>query len=201
MFNKIINTHADSLRHYSHILSINDSLVLPIHGIENMSKTIIQHESRSDFWGIWKSPETKEHIMSSFLQFNSKMLLQLSNYFKQYDLNCGGAGHNNSVQQCEINLLEHFTKLGYKHSVVVDYKTLSNINVQAPITHPNVFSQWISRPEVFAIKWKYMGNYLNKQRLNMPYLNYLLQYLHFNHTGPKGKPEELKVYENPLKYL
>ena len=31
----------------------------------------------------------------------------------------------------------------------------------------------------------------------MPYMNYLLRYLHFNHTGMKGKPEEDGTYENP----
>ena len=66
--------------------------------------------------------------------------------------------------------------------------------------HPDVFPRWINRQEVFAIKWKYMGNYLNKRKLNIPYMNYLLRYLHFNDTGMKGKPEEHRAYGNPINY-
>ena len=42
-----------------------------------------------------------------------------------------------------------------------------------------------------------MGNYINKKKLNIPFMNYLLRYIHFNHTGPKGKPEEHNCYGIP----
>ena len=42
-----------------------------------------------------------------------------------------------------------------------------------------------------------MNNYINKNKINNPYLNYLLRYIHFNHTGPKGKPEQLNCYGQP----
>ena len=94
-------------------------------------------------------------------------------------------------------MLQEMKSEKFSTGYVVDYRTLGNLNFQCPIMHKNIFPKWINRPEVFAIKWKYIGNYLNKDKLNMPYMNYLLRYLHFNHTGMKGKPEEDGTYENP----
>jgi hypothetical protein len=202
MYQKYLNTNSYTLSNYTHLLLVNDTLVFPIHGINNMSNSINNIINTCDYFGIWNSPEHKEHVISSFLHFNSKLIIPLKNYFNKYNIShCSTAGNLNSVQLCEINLVSHFSSLGYKHKTVVNYKTISNNNTflqyRCPIFHPNVFPLWINKPEVFAIKWKYMGNYINKQKLNIPYMNYLLRYIHFNHTGPKGKPEEYNCYGVP----
>lgn len=202
MYQKYLNTKSNTIFNYSHLLLVNDTLVFPIHGINNMSNSITNIINTCDYFGIWNSSEHKEHIISSFLHFNSKLINELKNYFNKYNiLQCSTAGNLNSVQMCEINLVSHFSSLGYRHKTIVNYKTISNndtfLQYQCPIFHPNVFPLWINKPEVFAIKWKYMGNYINKQKLNIPCMNYLLRYIHFNHTGPKGKPEEHNCYGVP----
>ena len=214
MFKCYINNNFTEITNYNYLLLCNDTILFPIHGIKNMENTMKTFMNSCDYWGIWNSPECKTHIMSPFLHFNgnrassnctssnctssntNSIFIDLKNY-----LNTSSLIEFKEAQNWEINLVSYFSNLNYKYKVVVDYNTLKNIKHTCPIMHPEVFPQWINRSEVFAIKWKYMGNYLNKDKLNNPYLNNLLRFLHFNHTGPKGKPEEQNVYKNPLKYI
>ena len=161
----------------------------------------IEQREKSDFWGLWTSPEQKKHIISSFIEFKIKDNKKLFEDFIQY-INLFDLSTKENAIKLEINLLEHFQNLGYKYSVVVEYNTLNNYHGKiCPIFHPEIFPQWISRPEVFAFKIKYQGNYLNKIKLNNPYLNYLLRFWHFDHTGPKGAPEKQNAYKSPILYL
>ena len=196
MFKKYINDNYNELIKHDNILLINDSILFPIHGINNMRHTMNMMRNKSDYWGIWNSPEQKIHIMSPFIEFKQKMLGDLKNY-----INFSNPITYESGVNFEVNLVEYFTKLHYKYTTVVDYKSLGNLNYVCPIMHPDVFPRWINRSDVFAIKWKYMGNYLNKKGLKIPYMNNLLRFLHFNHTGIKGAPEKQNAYENPVNYL
>ena len=201
MFQKYLNSFELSNK-YTHLLLSNDTIVFPIHGINEMEKSIKNIINLCDYFGIWNSPETTEHLVGSFLHFSNKMFLSIKKYLNSYDLiNCGLAGNLNDTQKCEINFVSYLNKQNFKYKSIVDYKTLNNINYQCPIMHPSVFPQWIHRKEVFAIKWKYMGNYINKNKINNPNLNYLLRYIHFNHTGQKGKPEIDGCYGNPVTYI
>ena len=189
------------INNYEYLLFINDSIAFPIRELNEVKKTFEYQRFKSDFWGLWTSPEIKKHIISSFIEFNIKdnknLLFDLKNYINNFNL----LSKNNAIN-LEVNLLEHLQKLNYTYSVVVEYNTLNNFNGKVcPIFHPEIFPQWISRPEVFAFKIKYMGNYLNKIKLNNPYLNYLLRYWHFDHTGPKGEPEKQNAYKCPTLYL
>jgi hypothetical protein len=189
------------INNYEYLLFVNDSIAFPIREFELVQKTFIEQRNRSDFWGLWTSPEQKKHIISSFIEFNIKdnknLFENLLDYINKFDLST----KENAIK-LEVNLLEHLQNLKYKYSVVVEYNTLNNLQGKiCPIFHPEIFPQWISRPEVFAFKIKYQGNYLNKIKLNNPYLNYLLRFWHFDHTGPKGEPEKQKVYKNPIFYL
>lgn len=192
MFKQFINSK--NIQMYDHLLFVNDTIIFPVHGINNMRNTFNKF-SGIDFWGIWSSPEQKEHIMSPFLYFSNKTFNHLKSTLNKYSF-----ADSVVAQKWEVNLLQEMKTQRFSTGAVVDYRSLGNINYQCPIMHPDVFPRWINRPEVFAIKWKYMGNYLNKRKLNIPYMNYLLRYLHFNHTGMKGKPEEHRAYGNPINY-
>ena len=196
MHNKYINNNLEKIKKYENILLLNDSILFPIHGLNNMNKTIENTRKNCDYWGIWNSNENKYHIMSPFLEFKMIMIDDLKKFMNE----CNIIKYEDGIN-FEINLVSHMNKLNYKHNVVIDYNTLGNLNYTCPIMHPNVFINWINRPESFAIKWKYMCNYLNLEKLNIPYMNYLLRFIHFNHTGIKGQPEIQGVWESPLKYL
>lgn len=194
MIKKYLNIN--KINHYTHLLLANDSLIFPIHGFDNMKSTINKF-SNIDFWGIWSSPESKEHIMCPFLHLSNKTFNAFINNLNKYDLKTFI-----NAQLWEINLLEEMKNNNFTTASVIDYKSLGDLNeLTCPIMHPTIFPKWIKNEEVFAIKWKYIGNYLNKQKLNLPYMNYLLRYLHFNHTGIKGKPEIEKTFDIPMKYL
>ena len=189
------------INNYEYLLFINDSIAFPIRKLDDVKKTFEYQRSKSNFWGLWTSPEHKKHIISSFIEFKIKDNKKLFQDFIQY-INLFDLSTKENAIKLEINLLEHFQNLGYKYSVVVEHSTLNNLNGKiCPIFHPEIFPQWISRQEVFAFKIKYMGNYINKIKLDNPYLNYLLRYWHFDHTGPKGEPEKQNVYKCPTIYL
>lgn len=189
------------MNNYEHVLFVNDSIAFPIREFKLVQKTFIEQREKSDFWGLWTSPEHKKHIISSFIELkikdNKKLFEDFIKYINLFDLST----KENAIK-LEINLLEYFQNLGYKYSVVVEYNTLNNLQGKiCPIFHPEIFPQWMSRPEVFAFKIKYQGNYLNKIKLNNPYLNYLLRFWHFDYTGPRGEPEKQNAYKSPILYL
>jgi len=197
MYQKYLNSN-NVINKYSHLLLVNDSIIFPIHGIQEMQNSINKIINTCDYFGIWNSPEHQDHLVSSFLHFSSKMISSIKSYLNNYNLlDCGTAGNLNDAQKCEINFVSYLSKHNFKYKTIIDYKSLNNIKYQCPIFHPNVFPQWINRKDVFAIKWKYMCNYINKNKINNSYLNYLLRYIHFNHTGPKAKPEQFNCYGQP----
>ena len=195
MYKNYINDNFHNIKKYENILLIDDSILFPIHGINNMRKSINDTRKKCDYWGIWNSPENKEHIMTPFIEFKIKMLDNLKSYINK----CNPLVWTDGVN-FEVNLVEYFTNLNYIYSVIIDYKSLGQIDYQCPIMHPNVFEKWINNSNVFAIKWKYIGNYLNLKKLNIPYLNNLMRFLHFDHTGIMGVPQQHNVYKHPLKY-
>jgi len=195
MYKLYIESNYESILNYKNILLINDSVLFPIHGIDNMKKSIMDIRNKCDYWGIWNSPENKEHIMSPVLEFKIKMLKELKNYI----ILCNPKNWEEGVN-FELNLLEYFNKLNYKYSVIVDYKTLGELNYQCPIMHPKVFPKWINRRDVFAIKWKYICNYLDLKSLNNSYMNYLLRFLYFDYSGIIGIPQKHNAFNHPLTY-
>ena len=189
------------INNYEHLLFVNDSIAFPIRDIEQVKNTFEYQRRKSDFWGLWTSPEIKKHIISSFIELKIKdnrgLLNDFIYYLNKYDL----LTKKNAIN-FEINLLEYLQNCKYNYSVVVEYSSLNNLNNKiCPIFHPEIFTQWIYRPEVFAFKIKYQGNYLNKINLNNHYLNYLLRFWHFDNTGPKGEPEKQHTYKCPTYYL
>jgi len=201
MYKTFLNTNLNLINKYNKIAFINDSLIFPIHGIEEMLKTI-NDMKKYDLWGIWSSPEMKEHYISSFLEFSNRAIIEFKNYLNKFKVEyVATTGGNSAVQQCEINLYQHF-KNKYNCNCILDYRTLKNINNKTcPIMHPLIFPQWINNKKIFAIKWKYIGNYLDKDNYNLPYMNYLLRFIHFNHTGPPGHPEKNNVWGPPELYV
>ena len=198
MIKKYLNEN--SIDNYKYLLLVNDSIAFPIRDLNQVKSTFNIQRSKSDFWGLWTSPEYKKHLISSFMEFsNKKNLIQdLKNYLNKFSL----CTKQEAWFKMEVNLTNTLNSLGYKSSAVVEYESLTGLtNKMCPIFHPEVFPQWITRPEVFAIKLKYLGNYLNKEKLNCPYLNYLLRFWHFDHTGPKGEPEKQNVYKGPIAFL
>lgn len=57
-------------------------------------------------------------------------------------------------------------------------KNLPNYtNYNCPSHNPMLLKYWINNNESFAIKWKYVINYLEYKNIESPYFKYLLRYL------------------------
>ena len=195
VLSKNINNYIEN---YDWILLLNDSIIFPIHGIDNFKKTIINMRNISDFWCHWESNEICNHGISSQMEFNIKVIPSLITFFST-KLN-GIISHTKDyyVKEIEIKLTKYLISKEYKFNSVISISSLIlPNNLSCPIFHPDIYEQWINRKETFAIKWKYMLNYMNLKLINNPILNYLTRYVYVGPNGIKGEPEKVGVYIDP----
>ena len=68
---------------YNYIFLLNDSIILPVNGIDNFKKTIINMRMTSDFWGHWESDEIEWHIIGTPIEFNYKMINEVYSFIEQ----------------------------------------------------------------------------------------------------------------------
>ena len=80
MINTIFNN--EDLSKYNWINSLNDSIILPIHGIESMKNTIQTMRQGNDFWGLYESNENLVHLCSNcFFEISAKCLPVLKSFY------------------------------------------------------------------------------------------------------------------------
>ena len=80
MANAIFNN--EDLSKYKWINLLNDSILLPIHGIENMKKTILTMRQGNDFWGLYESNEIQIHLCSNcFFEISAKCYPVLKSFY------------------------------------------------------------------------------------------------------------------------
>ena len=179
---------------YSHIFLLNDSIILPINGIDNFGKTILKMRETSDFWGHWESPEVEWHIVGTPIEFKYSMINDVIIFI------------NNSIKSCndkldyvfnvEVKFSKYLVDLGYKWNVVIKSDILDN-NLKCPVFNPLNIQKWINNPMSFAIKWKYMISYLN-QNIASPELNYLTRFLYYGKHGFISDGEKSGVFISSL---
>jgi len=184
---------------YEWIFFINDSVILPINGINNFKKTINNMRSTSDIWSHWESNEIKYHAIGTLIEFNIKVIPSLINFLNE-KLNKTNYTKEYFIYEVEVCIIEYLISLGFKYNSVIKLNTL-NIpsNTLCPIFNPIIINQWINREETFAIKWKYMLNYINNNDNQI--FNYLVRYLHFGSNGIMGNPQKSGVFGDPSIYL
>jgi len=163
---------------YEYVLLINDSLLFPIHGIENMSLTIKELRNSSDYWGLWESNEEERHIVGTPVEFKYKLLDKIIYFIKKQFILIKKP--RDYIMLLELKIVNYLRKQGYICTA------LSFFDVRkygyCPSCQPLAINTWIKNEKYFAIKWKYVANYLSYNELNNDYLNYLLRYLK---TGDK----------------
>ena len=64
---------------------------------------------------------------------------------------------------------------------------------------PITVKKWINNPNTFAIKWKYIISYLNKDVVS-PELNYLTRFLYYGPYGTISKGELNNVYPKSIDF-
>lgn len=168
----------DIINKYEWVLCANDSILLPIHGIDNMKKTIDKYRNNSDFWGLYLSNEYNIHLCSCFIEFNKTCINKLINFYK---LNLHKYKTTPELQErIECQQTEYLVKSNFKYKAVISYKDLEKSI--CPLFNPINIHKYLSNKELFGIKWKYLGNYIEYEKIDNHYLNYLMRYLK---TGDK----------------
>lgn len=176
--------------YYDNILFLNDSIILPINGIENFKNTLNLMRKTSDFWGHWESTEIEWHIIGTPFEFKYKMLPDVTNFIGSYIEKC------NNTQEY-INLLEtkmsnYLRNKGYKYNTVIKTNLLDN-NICCPVFNPINIYKWINKPETFAIKWKYMISYLHHDLVSQE-MNYLTRFLYYGKYGIISEGEKIGAF-------
>jgi hypothetical protein len=183
---------------YDYIFLLNDSLILPVNGIENFEKTIYLMRSTSDFWGHWASNEIQWHIISAQFEFKYNMINDIVKFITNKIKTCKNKA--DYIHNCEIKFAQYLINKGYKSNTVIKANEYTNLNVICYALNPANISNLLQNSNIFAIKWKYSISYLNKN-IATPELNYLTRFLYYGKYGtiseaelggafPKSKDEE-----------
>jgi hypothetical protein len=165
---------------YDYIFLLNDSLIMPINGINNFEKTIELMRSTSDFWGHWESNEIQWHIISCPIEFKYKMITDVINFMKKNVHIC--ENKTDYTMNCEVKFAQYLIDKGYKSNAIIKTVDYINLNVICPAVDPTNINNLIQNPRTFAIKWKYSMSYLNANIVT-PEINYLTRYLCYGKYG------------------
>jgi hypothetical protein len=188
MINTIFNN--EDLSKYQWINLLNDSILLPIHGIENMKNTIQTMRQGNDFWGLYESNETHVHLCSNCLfEISAKCLPVLKSFYNDKIDSC--INRKVFIQNIELKQTQHLVENGFTYRGVVSYKDLNHEN-HSIMFNPKNIQTYLTDPKCFGIKWKYLGNYINYNNLNNQNLNYLMRYLK---VGQQNIPQIPNFFE------
>ena len=173
MANTIFND--EDLSKYKWINLLNDSILLPIHGIENMKNTIRTMRQGNDFWGLYESNEIQIHLCSNcFFEISAKCYPVLKSFYNSTLDKC--TNKQSFIDNVEVRQTQYLVDNGFTYKGVVSYKELTP-EPFCILFNPININKYLSDPKSFGIKWKYIGNYMDYKKLNNPYLNYLMRYL------------------------
>ena len=180
----------------SYVFLLNDSIILPIHGIENFKNTITKMRKTCDFWGHWDSNEVEWHILGTPIEFKYNMINDVVQFIKDEIKTCDLNNSNNNkrtyVYNVEVKFAKYLLDKGYKHNVVIKIDTLDQ-TLPCPVFNPGNIYKWINNPDSFGIKWKYMISYLSQNNVSSD-LNYLTRYLHYGKYGYISDAEKVGVF-------
>ena len=176
MANAIFNN--EDLSKYKWINLLNDSILLPIHGIENMKKTILTMRQGNDFWGLYESNEIQIHLCSNcFFEISAKCYPVLKSFYNSKLNEC--TDKESFINIVEIKQTQYLVDNGFTYNGVVVYKELTP-QPYCILFQPENINKYLSNTKCFGIKWKYIGNYMNYKKLNNHYLNFLMRFLKLN---------------------
>ena len=179
----------------SYVFLLNDSIILPIHGVENFKNTIQKMRNTCDFWGHWDSNEIERHIVGTPIEFKYTMIHDVVQFIEDKIKICDSkCDKHNYIYHMEVKFAKYLIDKGYKHNIVIKIDTFDqNQTLKCPVFHPANIGKWINNPDSFAIKWKYMISYLSQNKASSE-LNYLTRYLHYGKYGYISDAEKMGAF-------
>lgn len=178
---------------YDYIFMLNDSIILPINGINNFENTIIKMRESSDFWGHWESNEIEWHIIGTPIEFKYKLIDKVIEFIDTNITKC--KEKIDFVFILEVKFAKYLINSGYKHNTVIKINDLDNFHklARCPVFQPFNLNKWINNPDTFAIKWKYSISYLNYNIVS-PECNYLTKFLYYGKYGCISEAEKNGIF-------
>lgn len=160
---------------YENILFLDDSLILPINGINNFKEILDHMRTKCHFWSQWESYtiNTKSNIITCPFEIKSILLHRFQDFIER--------NKSEDSQFFETNLVNFMINKGYKYDVIINSSLLDN-TVNFPILNPINIYKWINNKNTFAIKWEYTLSYI-KPELVSNELNYLTRFLYYGKYG------------------
>lgn len=183
MVASILNTR--KLDNYDWITVLNDSILLPIHGIENFRNTIDTYRLNNDIWGLFLNNDCQVHICTCHFEFKKRCLPKLREFFHN-KMKMTFIDSWDLIQKVEIKMIEYMGihLSGFKYDGVVSYDNVKYEDGISHLLHYKNVEKYINRKEVFGFKWKYFANYLDYEKTNNKTLNYLMRFLNVGDKIP-----------------
>ena len=181
---------------YDWILLINDSLLFPINGVQNMKNTILNMRIDSDFWGHWDSNEVSWHIVGTPIEFKYDLLDDVIYFIKKNILISNSRW--DYIEKIETKFAQYLTDKGYKYNVLI--KSSDYGNYCCPSHNPYLINKWINNINSFAIKWKYSISYLKNTIVSQEF-NYLTRYLYYGPHGYISSGEKINAFIKSEDYV
>ena len=167
---------------YDNILFVNDSVMFPTNGLANMRETIINMQTH-DIWGHWDEymPTSKlQFIYSCFYHFKYSVSRDITEYLNEWLPRC--TNRTEYINYVEWRMPNYLFSKKYDIGSVIVFNSLNikNPRFNKIITHnPSVIGRWIFNPDTFAIKFKYILYFLNKNSQYLtPQFWYLTRFLY-----------------------
>jgi len=159
------------LNKYSRILLMNDSIMLPIHGIENMKNTILNMRQQNDFWGLYEYNEQTIHLCRCFIEFNRNSFAELIKLYNQHIISLKPTP--DEINKIELIQTQHLVNNGFTYGTVVsyNYSTQPNYNI---MLNPENINIYLLNKSCFGINCNYLRSHI---KYDNSYLNYLMRLL------------------------
>jgi hypothetical protein len=168
---------------YEWVMFMNCSLLFPINGITNFINTIKETRKNCDFWGHWESPEVSFHLVGVPVEFKWNTISTLTMFLTNNLPTC--KTKFDFINNVETKILVRLHKDGFKHNSVINMNDI-NVNLLCPTHHPDNIVKYINKPKTFAIKWKYVIQFLDQYKVS-GFFNDLSKYLWYGNYGhPSG---------------
>ena len=185
---------------YEWVMLLNDSLLFPLHGIDNMSTSILKMRRSADFWGHWDNTDIRWHLICTPCEYKMSMCFTMLDFMSRTMEEC----HTGDDFICKLETCqtEYLISKGFQWNVLVPHETIQGpTQVCIRSHHPFCKDDVIRRPETFAVKWKYVISYLaHDSRCVSPTFRYLARYLWFGHKGLISKGEQMGSFPRAADY-
>jgi hypothetical protein len=189
---------------YEWVMFVNDSLLLPLRGINHMQRTIEKMRKDVDFWGHWDSNEIQWHIVGTPFEFRSPLIPHVITFIRNQLETCKEDSHY--AHYVEVKLSLFLKNLECRWKVVVPKESLvvntlmvrpQDLKYTTCTPSHNAFTvhDMIAQEDTFAVKFKYCMSYLDPfSDCITPEFRFLARYLCFGPRGHISNGEKMGVY-------